>query len=567
MKNILLSFFILFAAMALKAQPVKYVVKLKDKSGTPYSLSNPSAYLSSKAIARRNRQHISIDSTDLPVSPAYVAALQSIAGVTILNTSRWFNEVFVRLSGASVVTDIELLPFVISSQPMSGPGKPKVVNKKQLGEELRSKPESYAKVIELDATNTVVADSDFYGMNFPQVHIHEGEFLHNNGYRGEGMTIAMLDAGFYQYNINPALDSMRLAGQVIAEHDFVNGETSVAEDDLHGANCLTILAANRPGFIVGTAPKAGYLLFRTEEAATETPAEEQNWIVGAEMADSAGADMISSSLGYVNFDNPAYNHTYAGRNGNTYEITIAADMAAKKGMIVMNSAGNSGLAVDDTKFISCPADGDSVMTVGSVDKDGLVTASSSWGPSSSGRTKPNIVSVGRNAVFALPSGEPAVGSGTSYSNPNVAGLILCLWQAFPEFSNMEILKAVEQSSNRYEQPDNRYGYGIPNFRRAFGMLVQKRILASGNRLSHEWLGAYPVPFKSQFNLLLKAPKTGPAGVRMVDISGKVISVKNLQVIKDNFYYIPMSTPKLKSGVYVVVYWDGANKRTLKIVRE
>ncbi|HTE07742.1 MAG TPA: T9SS type A sorting domain-containing protein, partial [Flavitalea sp.] len=184
-----------------------------------------------------------------------------------------------------------------------------------------------------------------------------------------------------------------------------------------------------------------------------------------------------------------------------------------------------------------------------------------------GRTKPNIVSLGRNAVFALPSGAPAVGSGTSYSNPNVAGLILCLWQAFPEFSNMDIMKAVEQSSNRYEQPDNRYGYGIPNFRRAFGMLVQKRILASGNRLSNEWLGAYPVPFKSQFNLLLKAPKTGPAGLRLVDISGKVISVKNLQVIKDNFYYIPMSTPKLKSGVYVVVYWDGANKKTLKIVRE
>ena len=143
MKNILISFFIIFSVLAVKAQSVKYVVKLKDKSGTPYSLSNPSVYLSSKAIARRNRQHISIDSTDLPVNPAYVAALQSIAGVTILNTSRWFNEVFVRVSGASVITDIELLPFVISSQPMSGPGKPKVVNKKQLGEELSSERRSF----------------------------------------------------------------------------------------------------------------------------------------------------------------------------------------------------------------------------------------------------------------------------------------------------------------------------------------------------------------------------------------------------------------------------------------
>lgn len=545
----------------LRAQSVRYVVKLKDKGGSSFTLSNPSAFLSQKAIARRNRQHISLDSTDLPVSSSYISALTGIPGVTILSTSKWFNEVFVEVPSSDVIDDIQALPFVLNYQAVSFRQRsPRTLSGIQNIKESSCATGSLAE-------HAAVDDSSAYGMNYPQIHIHQGEFLHKVGYRGEGMTIALLDAGFFGYTTNPALDSMRNAGQILGIHDFVANDNSVSEDDSHGANCLSILASNRPGFIVGTAPKANYLLYRTEDAPTETPSEEQNWIAGAEMADSAGADMISSSLGYINFDNPVYNHAYADRDGNTFEITIAADLAVKKGMIVTNSAGNSGNVTNDTKYIPCPADGDSVMTVGAVDKNGNLASFSSWGPMGNGKMKPNIASVGQAAVYADPSGNPATGNGTSYSNPNVAGLIACLWQAFPDFTNMDIFHAVEQSANKFHDPDNRLGYGIPNFPKAYQILEAKRATTAHNEGKDNWLGANPVPFKSHLNVFLKAPKTGSVDLKLIDLSGRTLDITRLQVTKNSNYYIPLNPSTLRRGIYVVVYWDGLNYKAIKVIKE
>jgi serine protease AprX len=560
MKTICLLIMVIGVSVAAQAQPVKYVVKLKDKGGSGYSLSNPSAWLSAKSIARRSRQHIALDSSDLPVNPSYVANLQGIAGVGVISTSRWFNEVFVELADSSLINTIRSMPFVQNYRRLSfTPRPPRGIQAIQSTSD---------KSCNTAVPNTsAIGDSSFYGMNFPQVHIHEGEFLHNLGFRGEGITIAILDAGFYQYNTNPALDSMRSGGQVVAIRDFVDNDNSVSEDDAHGANCLTILSANRPGFMVGTAPKAGYLLYRTEYAPTETPSEEQNWIVAAEAADSAGADMISSSLGYVDFDNPAFNHSYPDRNGNTAKITIAADLAAKKGMIVTNSAGNAGNVPNDTKYVVCPADGDSVMTVGAVDKNGTLATFSSWGPGGSGKMKPNIASVGQAAVFANAAGEPTTGNGTSYSNPNIAGLIACLWQAFPDLTNMDIFNAVEQSSNKFTDPDNRLGYGLPNFKKAFQILSAKRTMIAHDEGRDTWLGASPVPFTTHFDVFLKAPRSGNISLKMLDLSGRTLAVKRLQVTKNTSYYIPFAPPLVRTGMYVVVYFDGENRRTIKLVRE
>src|SRR4030095_4114842 len=302
---------------------------------------------------------------------------------------------------------------------------------------------------------------------------HEGEYMHDRGYTGAGITIAILDAGFSGYKTNPAMDSVRLQGRILGEWDYVMNESSVTEDHPHGLYCFSIIAANKPGAIVGSAPHASFWLLRTEDAAQEYPVEEQNWVVAAEFADSAGADMISSSLGYADFDDPSYNHSYAQRDGNTTIITKGADFAAKKGMIVMNSAGNYGARADDFKYVSCPADGDSVVAVGATDMAGNIASFSSWGPNGAGKIKPNIVSVGQGTTLANTSGNAASGNGTSFSNPNMAGLIACLWQAFPEFSNMEIIDGVEKSAHKYNAPDDRYGYGIPNFRKAFAGLILK----------------------------------------------------------------------------------------------
>jgi subtilisin family serine protease len=376
----------------------------------------------------------------------------------------------------------------------------------------------------------------------------------------------VLDGGFNSYKSNPALDSVRNNHQVLGEYDFVKKETSVDEDNVHGANCFSIMAANRPGYIVGTAPKASYWLFRTEDVGSEKPVEEFNWVEAAERADSLGADMISSSLGYVNFDNAVYNHTLEDRDGNTSLITNGADMAVKKGMIVVNAAGNSGNASDDTKYVMCPADGDSVFTIGAVDNTGNIGGFSSWGPNAAGKLKPNVVSVGASAVYANTAGDPATGSGTSYATPNMAGLVACLWQAFYEFSNMDIIDAVQKSADKYNSPDERYGYGIPNFRVAYSILDAKRTAKTNAILNGKWIVAFPVPYRQSFTVMLKAPSSGMANLRVFDATGNMLLEKSMLVNQGSNYTIPMNlSSKHHRGVFYLQYADGSNATTLKLI--
>ncbi|HYE55986.1 MAG TPA: S8 family peptidase, partial [Chitinophagaceae bacterium] len=311
-----------------------------------------------------------------------------------------------------------------------------------------------------------------------QIRIHKGEYLHNLGFTGQPIIISILDAGFLAYKTNPALDSVRQQGRILGEWDYVANHASVNEDNSHGANCFTIIAANRPGVIVGSAPHSRFWLLRTENAASEYPVEEQNWAAAAEFSDSAGADMISSSLGYADFDDPSFDHSYAQRDGNTSIVTRAADLAAKKGIIVMNSAGNSGNSGSDLRYVACPADGDSVVAVGAVDANGNIASFSSWGPNGAGKLKPNMVSVGQGTIYANTAGNAVAGNGTSYSNPNLAGLIACFWQAFPELNNMQLIDAVQRSSHKFNNPDARFGYGIPDFKKAFITVLQQRATVS-----------------------------------------------------------------------------------------
>jgi serine protease AprX len=231
--------------------------------------------------------------------------------------------------------------------------------------------------------------------------------------------------------------------------------------------------------VMGSAPHASYWLLRSEDFATEFPVEEQNWAAAAEFADSAGVDMISTSLGYADFEDSIFDHSYAQRNGNTAMITIAADLAAKKGILVVVAAGNSGNSGNDGKYVGCPADADSVLTVGSIDINQNIASSSSWGPNGAGKLKPNVVSVGQNAVIAnLNNGNAANGSGTSYACPLMAGMVACLWQVFPEFTNMQIIDAIQRSANKYTNPDFRFGYGVPDFKKGVAILTKQYATAS-----------------------------------------------------------------------------------------
>ena len=485
-------FYVLFTCVLMAggfsafSQYSRYIVQFKDKKGTPYTLSNPSAYLSAQAIARRNRYNISIDSTDLPITPAYVDSIASVPNVTFLNLSKWMNQVCIKTTDPAALAKINSFPFVKAASPVAARMTAEIA---PVARKLEDMPTSPPRA---NGTTGILSNYYDYGTNFPQIHLHQGEYLHNLGFHGENMTIAVLDAGFNNYLYNPMFDSIRLNNQVLGTYDYVNLKTSVNGENSHGSWCLSTIAANKPGTMMGTCPKAKFWLLKTEDVYSESPIEEQNWAAAAEFADSSGADLISTSLGYGAFDDHSFDLVYAQRDGHTSLVTRAANMAVAKGMIVTASAGNEGNDANDFKYVSCPADGDNVFTIGATDVNGNIGSFSSYGPNYSGAIKPNVVSVGWNAVVSDVFGTPITGSGTSFSNPNLAGLVTCLWQAFPESPNREITDAIQKSAHKYNTPDGRYGYGIPNFKKAFSMLVtakfQGNLSADGCAATLNWTG-------------------------------------------------------------------------------
>ncbi len=543
------------------AQEYKYLVHLKDKNNNGFNISNPSSFLSDKAIQRRTKQNIRIDSTDLPITAAYVDSLSTFPGLRIINKSRWFNQVLIGLSDTSVLQQVVQFSFVISSEPVNNRQIKKIPGR------ISANQHTAIMGTSTISSNPPPTDSINYGASQNQIYIHNGEYLHGLGFHGEGMTIAILDDGFNSYLSNPAFDSLRNDNRILGTYDFVNQKVSVNEEDQHGANCFSIIAANIPGTMVGTAPDASYWLFKTEDITSETPVEEQNWVAAAEFADSAGADLITTSLGYSYFDDSIYNLNYAQRNGHTALISRAANLAVAKGMIVTASAGNSGGMTTEAKYALCPADGDSVFAVGSVDFSGVIAYSSSWGPNSSGQIKPDGVSVGAGAYYVDPSGIVNSGSGTSYSNPNLAGLITCLWQAYPEFGPHDILAAVRQSSNKYNSPDNRYGYGLPDFEKAYTILLNKRLTVYNQLLGNDWIRVYPVPFLQSFNLLFKPSITGYASLQLLDVSGKIILKKSVPVTAGQLQLLEFNFDQpLSSGEYFIRYSDQKESKTLKLLK-
>ncbi len=450
-----------------QAQFTRYLVRFKNKGGTTGTFANPQAYLSQRAIDRRTRYGIAIDSTDLPVSDTYLNQVKAVANVTVLNVSKWQNAVSIQTSDPAAITTISGFAFVQNVNGVAGrqdgpepPGKNKFeLEERQIEFPIQQKTEG------------VTADFFNYGTgSFNEIHLHNGEFLHNIGLRGQGMVISMLDGGFFNYTTLDAMDSIITNGQVLSTWDFVARHASVVEDNSHGMQCLSTIAANIPGQFIGKAPKASFHLFRTEDVATEYPIEEHNWVCGAERADSAGSDVISSSLGYADqMTNPSLDHTYAEMNGNTTMCAIGADLAAKKGLLVFNANGNEGQAA--WHWLITPADGDSVVAVGAVTATGVVGGFSSFGPSSDGQIKPDISSVGVNAMIQGTGNTIVTGNGTSFACPNMAGLGTCLWQGFPEYNNMKILKAMQLAGTKASNPDDRVGYGIPNMKTAFGILL------------------------------------------------------------------------------------------------
>lgn len=435
-----------------------YRISLTDKQGSPYTIDHPTRFLSKRSVERRRRQQLAIDSTDLPVSPRYVRQLES-DDIAVIGQSRWHNTLLIRLADTTLLSRIDQLGFV-KSRKLVWQAPDSVEQTAQRGN-VHTRFEQHDSV-----------DTQRYGKAYGQLYALKGQHLHEQGMLGNGMLIAVIDGGFRNTDRIPAL----MRADVRGIRDFVCPPSSsiYAETD-HGTKVLSAMAVNRPYYYIGSAPKASYWLLRSEDMQTEQEVEEDYWTMAAEFADSVGCDIINSSLGYNEYDHPWMSHRLWHLDGQTAFISQSASMLAAKGMLLVNSAGNSGMG--PWKKITVPADADNILTVGAVtpDEPHRIAPFSSVGPTQDNRVKPDIVAVGAPVWLVNGRGVIMQDMGTSFSTPIVCGLMACLWQALPQLSVADLISIVRQSAHNHDHPDSVYGYGVPNFHQA--LLLGQSLLA------------------------------------------------------------------------------------------
>lgn len=453
MKKLVLLVFALNICLGTFAQftpgdTLKYRISLKDKAATDYSLQKPEMYLSKKSIERRKRQGLEIDSTDLPVCKKYVDAIRK-KGVHVLVTGKWDNFVTVSCNDSMLIAEIAGLPFVRSTERVWR-GVAKRASERDL---LINKP---------------LRTDSLYGPAITQIKMSHADRLHEAGFKGQGMTIAVIDAGFHNVDKIEAMKNINILGT----RDFVNPEADIYAESSHGMSVLSCMAMNQPNVMIGTAPEASYWLLRSEDEYSENLVEQDYWAAAIEFADSVGVDLVNTSLGYYSFDDPAKNYRYRDLNGHYALMSREAAKAADKGIVVVCSAGNSGSG--SWKKITPPGDAENVITVGAVNKYGVLAPFSSVGNTADGRVKPDVVAVGLGSDVMGTDGNLRHANGTSFSSPIMCGMVACLWQACPELTAKEIIELVRRSGDRAVFPDNIYGYGIPDLWKAYQSTVNTR---------------------------------------------------------------------------------------------
>ncbi|MEE4197594.1 MAG: S8 family serine peptidase [Bacteroidales bacterium] len=546
MQKILLSFllFIVSSLVFSQVAPDHYRIFFTDKNNNGYSIDHPEDFLSSRAIQRRLRQDIPIRENDLPVNKSYLDSLKKL-GLTIKNRSKWLNTALVYTTDQELMDTLDQISFIRTSHKIGN----------QLNHEKRDLPTNPVRDYPLKT------DSIFdYGYGTTQISMLNGHILHRNGKMGQGMTIAILDAGFYNADILPAFDSLWNNNQILGTYDFVDGDTGVFDASSHGMKVLSVMGANIPGQLIGTAPKAGYWLLRSEQTESEYSIEEDHWVAAAEFADSVGADIINTSLGYSEFDDTLLNYSYEDMDGNSAFITKAADIAASKGILVVVSAGNQG--DNDWRYITAPADGDSVLTVGSVNQFAEPSYFSSVGPTFDGRIKPNVAAMGYQTAIQGIDGTISVSNGTSFSAPLISGMAACLWQHLPELNNMEILRKIEQSSHKYSTPDFNSGYGIPDFGKAAG-LVQTTTPSLSREVN---FNIYPNPFFDHLTVEINTTRMNQqVHIELFNITGQ--KIKQVYISKENqnqSKFILEQLNELPPGIYLLKVSIGNQKISKQI---
>jgi len=444
MKKILaLSSFFALSSIWAQDAPRKHWVFLSE---TQVQFTQP--MLGTDALARRAAQGIGLRRTDFALQPEAVGSVARVAPV--VGRSRWLRALVVEADAAQLEA-LGALPWVRATQPVA-------LMKRSLTEVAPGPSVALAECEE-------GVQGYQYGASAQQVNQIQVHALHDAGFDGAGVKVALMDGGYSGADTYSAFQGAWQQGRVLGTWDYIDGDTNVFHLGSHGMSVWSTICSDLDATFVGTAPKASFYLFKTENQLTETIAEEYHWVMAAERADSLGVDVINTSLGYTTFDNGIGDHSYADMDGRTTPISQAAVAAARTGMILCVSAGNEGAAA--WKYISAPADADSILAVGAVDEFGIRASFSSQGPSADGRIKPDVAARGLGATVMNSSGNVATSSGTSFSSPIMAGAMASLVQAAKTLPNgytaNDLIHRVRMSANRSFAPDSFTGYGIPNF--------------------------------------------------------------------------------------------------------
>jgi hypothetical protein len=524
-----IAFVLLCVPFSLPGQN-RYFVSFKDKTNTPYSVSSPQQFLSQKSIDRRTKEKFTTNESDLPVDPGYVQGVKA-GGASVFFKSRWFNGVLIQCS-SSVASVVSSLPFVANVE-LVAPGAQLIGGRKS----------TINKFKQSGATTTLQNQTQLQMIGLDQ--------MQAAGYHGDGMDVAVFDAGFIGVNTLPAFQAIFQQGRLMDAFNFVNNSNDVYSAFYHGTEVLSIMAASVANTYQGGVDQANYFLYQTEDAFSEYRVEEYNWLFAAERADSAGVDVINSSLGYNTFDDPTMDYTYSDLDGKTSVVSRAASMAADRGIVVVNSAGNEG--DNSWQYIDVPADARGVLACGAVNYSGVRSPFSSTGPTSDGRIKPDVCALGEGDVVISTTGTITTGSGTSYSSPLIACLAAGLRQALPQASAKEIYKRIITSASQATQPDTLLGYGIPNF-----------LLAKDVTNFEDEFQLYPNPVSNgQLSVIFKNPNDQLFITTIFNVSGqKVFELTDSIDWGNNPYVFDLSM--LSDGLYLVRVETQTSSRTVRV---
>jgi len=541
MKKTMLVFSFLFFLVINAYAQEDALVFFQDKENVDTALQNPISILTQKAIDRKLMHNSPIDARDVPVNETYITTIKGIPGITVFAKSKWMNCVYVRgnlqdldaLEGLDFVTHLEYADKSLNLVPIPGGS-----TKDKLSVENKA--------------NSIVYD---YGAATNQVEMIAANYLHQQDFTGEGIDIAVLDSGFPGVLTNPAFDPILDQGRLLGTYNFISREESVDTSSSHGSKTFSDIGGYLQNQFVGTAPGASFYLYVTEDVTQENPVEEAWWVEALERADSLGVRIVNTSLGYQDYDNPAYTHSYEDLNGFTTIAARGANHAFDKGMLLLTSAGNDGQSFG---FVATPADAPGCLSIGAVDQDGEYAGFSSYGPNASGLRKPDVMAQGVSAAVVDQNGAVDFNSGTSFSSPIMAGAIASLWQSRPEVTNAQIMQIVRASAHLFENPTDLMGYGIPNFETAYNAL---QILGAQADFLEIQFAMYPNPAQDivSFSIPLAIEK---ATVRIFTSIGQQVLSSEISANQNT-----IDISDINSGTYIVSVESGGTKNSFKLIKK